>query len=219
MSIFDVHREQVPIDRILETGSGGKVHCVAPGHHDANPSMHLYGDHVYCFSCGFHGDVTDVWVAMRGFDQPVEAALDLAREFGIELPEADPEARRKAQEQREKETSYLEEARAYYRALERHTHVRDWWESRGFGDGLQDRFLLGANKDGTAAVVPFWHRGRVQGLIHRKLKGEPKYRYPSAEEFVDGYRPLFIPSSLGSEVFLVEGIIDVSPRKCKTQPD
>jgi DNA primase len=71
----------------------GKAQCVAPDHQDASPSMHLYDNHVHCFSCGFHGDVTDVWAARRGFVRPVEAALDLAREFGIELPEASLEAR------------------------------------------------------------------------------------------------------------------------------
>ncbi len=161
MSVFEVLREQVSVHRILETGSGGKARCVAPDHHDTNPSMNLYGDHVHCFSCGFHGDVTDVWAAMQRFDRPVEAAIALAREFGVELPEADPEAYSKALERREKETSYLEEARACCRALDRHTRVLDWWAARGFGKGLREKYLLGANKDGTAAIIPFWHRGRI----------------------------------------------------------
>jgi DNA primase len=57
-------------------------------------------------------------------------------------------------------------------------------------------------------VIPFWHRGRVQGLIRRKLEGEPKYLYPKAEEFSGGHRPLFIPSSVRSGAFLTEGIVD-----------
>jgi DNA primase len=69
--------------------------------------------------------------------------------------------------------------------------------------------LLGANENGTAAVIPFWNRGRVQGLIHRNLEGEPRYLYPKAEEFSRGYKPLFIPSSrVGGATFLVEGIVD-----------
>jgi DNA primase len=170
--------------------------------------MQLYGDHVHCFSCGFHGDVTDIWGAMRGISGAIDAALDLAREYGVELPEQDPEARRQAQERREKENLYLKQAKACHRALERHAQVREWWESRGFCPEWQECFLLGVNKDGTAAVIPFWHRGRVQGLIRRKLEGEPKYLYPKAEHFPGGYRPLFIPRSVRSEAFLVEGIID-----------
>ena len=57
-------------------------------------------------------------------------------------------------------------------------------------------------------MIPFWHRGRVHGLIRRKLEGEPRYILPSAEELPDGHKPLFIPGSLGREIFLVEGYID-----------
>ena len=208
MSVFEVLCERIAIDRILETDSRGKTHCVNPEHHDADPSMHVYDDHVHCYSCRFHGDVTDVWAAMRGFHSTFEAALDLAREFNIPLPEMSPEARRKAEERREKQGHYKVLAQAYHSALGEHYHVREWWESRGFGAELQNRFLLGANEDGTKAVIPFWHKSEIRGLIKRKLEGKPKYMYPSAEEFVDGYRPLFIPGSLGSEVFLIEGIVD-----------
>ena len=75
---------------------------------------------------------------------------------------------------------------------------------------MQRRFLLGTTKDGTAAVIPFWHRGRVHGLIRRPLDGEPsnKYLNPETEEFAAGYKPLFIPGSLRGDAFLVEGIVD-----------
>jgi DNA primase len=208
VSLFANLREQVAIEHVLNANGGGRARCVAPEHHDTNPSMHLYEDHVHCFTCGFHGDVTDVWAALRGLDRPVEAALDLAREFNIELPEMIPEARQKAQQHREKEDIYLSQARACHRALERHPHIVAWWEGRGFGEELRKRFLLGTNRNGTAAVIPFWHHGRVQGLIRRKLKGEPKYLYPKAEEFPGGHRPLFIPASVRSGAFLTEGIVD-----------
>ena len=145
---------------------------------------------------------------MCGFDRPLEAALDLAREFDIELPEASPEASQKARQRRDKENLYLQQAKACYRALSRHPRVMEWWEARGFGQQLRERFLLGTNKDGTAAVIPFWHRGRVQGLIRRKLEGEPKYLYPKAEEFSGGHRPLFIPASVRSGAFFTERIVD-----------
>jgi len=84
----------------------------------------------------------------------------------------------------------------------------EWWEGRGFGEELRERFLLGTNSLGTAAVIPFWHRTRVQGLICRKLEGEPKYLYPELQEYPGGYRPLFVPELLRDPVFLVEGIVD-----------
>jgi DNA primase len=205
VSIFDAIRDQVSLDRLLSANSSGKTRCVAPGHQDNDPSMHLYGDHVHCFSCGFHGDV---WAAIHGFDRPIEAALDMAREFGIDMPEASQEARQKAQERREKEDLNRRQAQACHRALGSYTSVQEWWESRGFGGELVERFLLGANKDGTAAVIPYWHRGRVQGLIRRRLGGEPRYLYPRAEDFPRGRRPLFIPGPIRDSVFLVEGIVD-----------
>jgi DNA primase len=208
VNVFETLREQVAIGRLIEPGNGGKAHCVASEHEDNNPSMHFYDDHVHCFACGFHGDVTDVWAAMHGFDKPVEAALDLAGEFGIELPQANPEACQKARERRDKEDLYLVQAKACHETLSGHPRVTEWWEARGFGQELRERFLLGTNKDGTAAVIPFWHRGRVQGLIRRKLEGAPRYLYPKAEEFPGGYRPLFIPASVRSDAFLTEGIVD-----------
>src|SRR5829696_85720 len=206
--MFDFLRDQVGLDLIVFANGSGKARCVSPDHQDEDPSMHLYNDHAHCFACGFHGDVTDVWAAMRGFDKPVEAALDLAETFSLELPEASPEASQKARERRDKEDLYLQQAKDCHDALARHPHVTEWWEGRGFGQESRERFLLGANKGGTAAVIPFWHRGRVQGLIRRKLAGEPRYVLPKAEEFPGGYRPLFLPGTLGREIFLVEGYID-----------
>jgi DNA primase len=171
--MFEVLRDRVGLDQIVSANGSGKALCVSPDHHDDNPSMHLYDDHAHCFACGFHGDVTDVWAAMRGFDKPLEAALDLAREFAIELPEASPEACQKGRERRDKEDLYLQQAKACHGALARHPRVTEWWEGRGFGQELRERFLLGTNKDGTAAMIPFWHRARVQGLIRRKLEGGP----------------------------------------------
>jgi DNA primase len=218
--MFDFLRDRIELDQIVSANDSGKARCASPDHQDEHPSMHLYDDHAHCFACGFHGDVTDVWAAMRGFDKPVEASVDLAREFGIELPEVSPEARQKARERRDKEDLYLQQARACHGALPRHPRVAELWEARGFGQELRETFLLGANKDGTAAVIPFWHRGRVQGLIRRKLAGEPRYILPKAEEFPGGYRPLFIPGPVDREVFLVEGYIDAlaTTRAARKQP-
>ena len=86
--------------------------------------------------------------------------------------------------------------------------VVEWWAGRGFDQELQEQFLLGTNKNGSAAVIPFWHRGRVQGLIRRRFDEEPKYLYPMAEEFPRGHKPLFIPGPERAGAYVVEGIID-----------
>jgi DNA primase len=137
VSMFEVLRDRVGLDQIVSANGSGKALCVSPDHHDDNPSMHLYDDHAHCFAFGFHGDVTDVWAAMRGLDRPLEAALNLAEEFDIELPEANPEARQKARERRGKEDLYLQKAKACHRALAGHPRVTQWWEARGFGQQLR----------------------------------------------------------------------------------
>jgi DNA primase len=216
VSVFETLREQVSLNelagRFTELKPSGRTLrgcCPFPDHQDGTPSFHVYPDgRFHCYGCRRHGDVTDLWAGTQGIEPPMEAALDLAREFGVELPEKDPEARRKAQECREREAAYMSQAEACHEALYLHENVVEWWEGRGFGKELRERFLLGTNKGGTAAVVPFWNRGQVQGLIRRKLRGEPKYIYPNAEDFPGGYRPLFVPSPVRAGAFLVEGIVD-----------
>ena len=109
MTVFETLQDQVSPREVLERYfhvRGSKARCVAPGHEDDNPSMSLYDDHVHCFSCGFHGDVVNVWAAMRDFERPIEAALDLAREFGVELREMNPQARQRVQARRDKDDVY-----------------------------------------------------------------------------------------------------------------
>jgi DNA primase len=211
MSLFDALRDALSIEEVARRCSridGNKARCVSGRHADNDLSIDLYGDHVHCFSCGFHGDVTDVWAAAHGFERPFEAALDLAREFGLGVPEHSPEEERKARERRAAEYRYLERAKAAHRVLDKHSEVREWWRRRGFDEGLIERFLLGANEDGTAATIPFWRRGRVQGLIERNLEGEPKYKLPPKEKLPDGHTPLFVPDGVDRSTFLVEGFTD-----------
>lgn len=216
MSVFETLRERVDLTELTERFTelkrcGNKLRgcCPFPDHQDDTPSFYRYPDRrFHCFGCRRHGDVTDLWAGVNGLESGIEAALDLAREYAVELPETDPEAHRKAQERREKEDRYLKQAEACHKALARHAHVVEYLKQRGFGTELQELFLLGANRNGTEAVVPFWNRGRVKGLIRRKLEGKPKYLYPAAEDFAEGYRPLFIPGPVRGGAFLVEGIVD-----------
>jgi DNA primase len=211
VSVFETLRERVPIEEIVGRYSevrSNKARCVASDHEDVNPSMRIYHDHVHCFACAFHGDVVDVWAALKGFARPIEAALDLGREYGVELPGRDPEAEHKAEERRRREAQCMREAKERHEALAQHPLVEDWWLSRGFGEERQQRYLLGASADGTAATLPYWHRGRVQGIVQRKLEGKPKYINPLGEDLPDGHKPLFIPGSVGPDSYVVEGFLD-----------
>jgi len=216
VTVFEMLRERVDLaefaERFTELKTSGRALrgcCPFPDHQDDTPSFYIYPDErFHCFGCRRHGDSVDLWAGTQGIEPGMEAALDLAREFGVELPERDPEARQKAQERRQREDGFLEQAKGCYRALACRPQVREWWERRGFGEDLQERFLLGINGDGSAATIPYWKCGRVQCLIERRFRGERKYLLPSGEELPDGHKPLFVPGPVRGPTFLVEGFID-----------
>jgi DNA primase len=217
MSLFETIREQILMADVVgaftklkhSSSRLQKGRCPLPGHSDTSPSFFIYPDgHAHCYGCGFHGDLVDFWAAVRGLPPGLEAALDMAREYSIVLPDCDPETQRKADERREKEAAYVRQAEAYHQALPSHPNVVAYLEERGFNEELRKRFLLGTNRDGSAVVIPFWHRGRIQGLILRQLQGEPKYLLPKVEDFSSGHRPLFIPGSTRGDLHFVEGYFD-----------
>ncbi len=214
MSVFGFLRERVDLaelaGRYTDLRPSGRTlvgRCPHPDHADRSPSFHAYADcRFHCYGCGWRGDATDLWAAVNGIEPGIEAALELAREFGVELPDADPAARREAEERRQRETELLGEAEGTHAALAEDPDVAEWWERRGFDESLRRRFLLVAH--GGAATIPFWNRGRVEGLVTRRLRGEPKYELQKTEEFVRGYKPLFVPGPVRAGAFLVEGYVD-----------
>ena len=216
MSVFEVLRERVDLvelaGRYTDLRPSGKTNvgrCPYPDHEDKSPSFYIYPEGRYfCYGCGRHGDVVDLWSVMKGVRPGIEAASDLARECGITLPELDAEAQEEARSRRSLEAQYLVQAVEAHADLSRYPLVIRWWEKRGFHELLRARFLLGSSSGGKEAIIPFWHRGSVQCLIRRKLKGKPKYVLPEKEEFPDGHRPLFIPGSAREGVVLVEGYVD-----------
>src|SRR5215218_8273614 len=129
-SVFEALREEVPLDRLIQTNGHRNILCIA--HDEKTPSMHVYEDHVHCFGCGFHGDVVDVWAAQRGIDRPIEAALALAREFNVSLPEMNAESRQKAEERRREEDAQHAKAKGYHERLGDDARASDWWRRRGF---------------------------------------------------------------------------------------
>ena len=126
----------------------------------------------------------------------------------MDSPKTSAEAKEKAERRRQQEAEYLKQAEEYHEALLRYPSVANWWESRGFYEGLREKFLLGVTDDGHAATIPFWNRGRVHGIVRRKLEGEPKYVLPKKEDLPAGYRPLFVPGRVREGMFVVEGYVD-----------
>src|ERR1044072_3050866 len=98
MSLFEVIQDQINLSDVARRFTDLKVSgarllgcCPLPNHNDSNPSFNVYPDgRWYCFGCNEHGDVVDLWAAVKGL-QPMEAALNLAQEYGVELPGHDPD--------------------------------------------------------------------------------------------------------------------------------
>ena len=218
MNPFEELRESVDLAELASrytdlnpSGCALVGRCPCPNHEDMNPSFFVYPEgRFFCYGCRWRGDVTDLWAALKGLKPGMEAGLDLAREFGVDLPTVSAEAKEKAERRRQQEAEYLKQAEEYHEALVRYPSVAIWWEGRGFDEGLREKFLLGVTYEGTAATIPFWSRGRVHGLIRRKLEKDPdnKYLLPKKEQFPLGYRPLFIPGRMREGMFLVEGYVD-----------
>jgi DNA primase len=215
MNIFEMLRERIDLSELAghytelkPCGQALVGCCPHPDHEDESPSFHIYDRRFHCYGCRWHGDVTDLWSAVRELKPGMEAALDLAREFGVDLPTVSAEVKEKAERRRNLEADYLARAQEHHAALSRHPNVTQWWKSRGFDEGFREKFLLGVAGAGAAATIPFWSRGRVHGIVRRKLEGEPKYILPEREDFPAGYRPLFIPGRVREGMFLVEGYVD-----------
>lgn len=216
MHIFDALRTYLDISTVVapythlrKKGSRLVGRCPLPSHKDSTPSFNIYPDrHAHCYGCGFHGDIADLWAVIHGLKPGIEAALDLARTHNIRLPDRDPVKEAEVQRWRHQENKYAQIAKSLHEELLSQPQIAQYWQARGFDDELQKRFLLGSNRDGTSAIIPFWHRGRIYGIIRRQLQQDPKYLLPEAKNFPNGYKPLFIPTALQGDVYIVEGFVD-----------
>jgi DNA primase len=210
--VYERLRASIGITQVLDGEVGEKVQCIF--HDDSDPSMHIYEDAAHCFACGAHADVTKIWKARHGFASMWEAAQDLARKFGVELPETSPEARKRYEERRLKEEDHGRVAAERHAALKDPNNpvgrkVQEYISGRGITDEIRDRFMLGATPDGDLNI-PGWVGTQVHGQIIRRLEGRtPKYKAPNAEEFALGRRPIFMVGTPKAQAYLlVEGYLD-----------
>src|SRR5580693_2821347 len=75
--------------RLARSGRQWKGCC--PFHGEKTPSFYVYDDHYHCFGCGEHGDVISFVMKTSGAGF-MEAVETLAREAGLEVPQASPQA-------------------------------------------------------------------------------------------------------------------------------
>lgn len=57
---------EYPVKNLIEIKPNKHARCINPEHDDKNPSMAVYDDHVYCFSCGYHADAIEIYRTTEG---------------------------------------------------------------------------------------------------------------------------------------------------------
>lgn len=59
-----------PIDKLVNVGRSRKIRCLSPDHEDRNPSMRVYENSCYCFSCHFSADTIKVYQILHSCTFP-----------------------------------------------------------------------------------------------------------------------------------------------------
>ena len=121
----------VPMERVL-LAYGIRVErgkAICPFHADKRPSMKVYADGYYCFSCGNGGDAIKFVARMEGL-QNHEAAARVAEIGGLSLAESDYRGRervRRVAAARRAAERRMEQMQAEYRSLcdDRHKLLRE----------------------------------------------------------------------------------------------
>lgn len=146
MNVFELIKnsitfEEVTKDHGIEFDSGGKALC--PFHDEKTPSFHNYDRHGYCFGCRKFADIIDIETHFSGLP-PFEAALSLAKRYGIHLPEFSTDSRGKLEERRLVE-KILTEAALYYRSILRENPrlMEYLTNERGINESTIEHFKIG----------------------------------------------------------------------------
>lgn len=148
--IVDTVRRYV---RLKKAGKSFKALC--PFHDDHDPSLKVHpGKQIYkCFACGAGGNSIGFVMEMEGWSFP-ETIRHLAERHGVEVPDEDPEAARRARERRDKKTRYFETmataAEFFHERLwsDQGRTAREYLEERGIDAETAREFGLGYAPDG-----------------------------------------------------------------------
>ena len=86
-NIFETIKDALPLADYLQSltseriTEGKHIQCVSPSHQEKTGSLLVKKDSCHCFGCGFGGDVIAVHQQLKGFAQPIDAALDLVEAY------------------------------------------------------------------------------------------------------------------------------------------
>ncbi len=164
-AVIDEIRDRVDVVAVIgrhvelkRSGRTWKGCCVFHG--EKTPSFHVYPEdkHFKCYGCGVHGDVFGFLQRLEGKEFP-EVVRDLAREVGVEIPEAEEESAE--QKQRRKERNELLaacDAAARYWAARLGSRwgagARGYLEERGVSEESIKKFRLGVAADEWTDLAP-----------------------------------------------------------------
>jgi DNA primase len=221
-------RERARIEDLFPAGSlkraGAAFLATCPWHDDRRPSLSVNPgrNRAHCFVCNRGVDAIG-WIQEQqglGFREAVE---ELARRYGIPIPEQDPQAAARAEaEQRERARLLAlrqEQQERFQRALAadlaRDGPAAAFLRQRGLTTATAQAWGLGLN--GQRLMLPIRDsQGRCCGFSGRSLTGqEPKYRNTTADALfrrsellygLDRAAPVIRRSG---EALLVEGPLDV----------
>jgi DNA primase len=157
-AVIDEIRDRVDvvavIGRHMELKRSGRTwKGCCPFHGERTPSFHVYTEdkHFKCYGCGAHGDVFGFLQRLEGKEFP-EVVRDLAREVGVEIPEAEEEsAEQKRRRLERKEILAAGDAAARYwaaRLASRYGEAaRRYLADRGVTEESVQQFRLGVAAD------------------------------------------------------------------------
>jgi DNA primase len=156
--VIDEIRDRVDVVAVIgrhmelkRAGRTWKGCCVFHG--EKTPSFHVYPEdkHFKCYGCGAYGDVFKFLQRLEGKEFP-EVVRELAREVGVEIPEAEEESAEQKRRRKERnEIVAAGEAAARYWAARLQSRygeaARRYLEGRGVTEESVQRFRLGVAAD------------------------------------------------------------------------
>lgn len=220
----------------------GRDHVgLCPFHSEKSPSFNVIQSKQFfhCFGCGKSGDVFKFIMELDG-KSFVDVARDLAKRFGVDLPEAprSVEERRRleqAQTEREKLLDVNQRALGFYRrelAGPAGADARIYLERRKIGATTQDKFGVGFAPAGWDALTRYFESEKVPhelcekaGLIRRRdnvklAPGAPPTKATHFDVFVE--RVVYaLTSSIGETLGFGGRILVANPDqpKYKNSPE
>lgn len=144
MNIFEIVKDCIPFEVVTKHYGiefrAEKALC--PFRDEKTPSFHNYVSHGYCFGCEKLADAIDLEARLTGLP-PFEAALSLAKRYGIQLPEFSPKDKEKAEIQTAAYKLLERFSKWAHRNLKKHPEALEFLRKKGLDEVDIDRWLIG----------------------------------------------------------------------------